>query len=96
MRHGVKLPKNQSPKINEELRKMFDIPYASAIGTIQYVVQYTSGGELILEGYSDAKFQSYEDDAKSQSGFAFKLNGGVVAWKNSKHDTIADSTTEAE
>ncbi|KAL0284173.1 UNVERIFIED_CONTAM: hypothetical protein Sradi_7206700 [Sesamum radiatum] len=41
MRHGVKLSKNQSPKINEELRKMFDIPYASAIGTIQYVVQYT-------------------------------------------------------
>ncbi|KAL0462616.1 UNVERIFIED_CONTAM: Retrovirus-related Pol polyprotein from transposon RE2 [Sesamum latifolium] len=29
-------------------------------------------------------------------GFVFKLNGGVVAWKNSKQDTTADSTTEAE
>ncbi|KAL0378346.1 UNVERIFIED_CONTAM: hypothetical protein Sradi_3140100 [Sesamum radiatum] len=38
-----------------------------------------SGGELILEGYSDASFQSDDDDAKSQSGFVFKLNGGAVA-----------------
>ncbi|KAL0445775.1 UNVERIFIED_CONTAM: Secreted RxLR effector protein [Sesamum latifolium] len=42
------------------------------------------GGELILEGYSDASFQSDDDDAKSQSGFVFKLNGGVVAWKSFK------------
>ncbi|KAK4389836.1 Secreted RxLR effector protein [Sesamum angolense] len=42
------------------------------------------GVELILEGYSDASFQSYKDNAKSQSGFVFKLNGGVVAWKSSK------------
>ncbi|KAL0440205.1 UNVERIFIED_CONTAM: Retrovirus-related Pol polyprotein from transposon TNT 1-94 [Sesamum latifolium] len=55
-----------------------------------------SGGELILEGYSDASFQSDDDDAKSQSGFVFKLNDGVVAWKSSKQDTTADSTTEAE
>ncbi|KAL0453693.1 UNVERIFIED_CONTAM: Copia protein [Sesamum latifolium] len=54
------------------------------------------GGELIREGYSDASFQSDDHDAKSQSSFAFKLNGGVVAWKSSKQDTIADSTTEAE
>ncbi|KAL0445291.1 UNVERIFIED_CONTAM: Retrovirus-related Pol polyprotein from transposon TNT 1-94 [Sesamum latifolium] len=54
------------------------------------------GGELILEGYSDASFQSDDDDAKSQSSFVFKLNGGVVAWKSFKQDTTADSTTEAE
>ncbi|KAL0408383.1 UNVERIFIED_CONTAM: Retrovirus-related Pol polyprotein from transposon TNT 1-94 [Sesamum radiatum] len=121
------------------LEKMFDIPYASAVGSIQYAVQCTrpdvafalsvtsryqacageahwtavktilkylrktkdtflvyGGGELILEGYSNASFQSDEDDAKSQSGFVFKLNGGVVAWRSSKQDTTADSTTEAE
>ncbi|KAL0448690.1 UNVERIFIED_CONTAM: Secreted RxLR effector protein, partial [Sesamum latifolium] len=44
----------------------------------------------------DASFQSDDDDAKSQSGFVFKLNGGVVAWKSSKQATTADSTTEAE
>ncbi|KAL0395415.1 UNVERIFIED_CONTAM: Secreted RxLR effector protein [Sesamum latifolium] len=53
------------------------------------------GGELILKGYTDASFQSNDDDAKSQSGFVFKLNGGMVAWKSSKPDTTTDSTTEA-
>ncbi|KAL0434205.1 UNVERIFIED_CONTAM: Retrovirus-related Pol polyprotein from transposon TNT 1-94 [Sesamum latifolium] len=122
MRHGIKLSKKQSPKIDEELKRMSDIPYASAVGSIQYAVQCTrpdvdyalsvtskyqectgeahwgsvksilkylkrtkdmfliyGGGELILEGCSDASFQSDDDDAKSQSGFVFKLNGGVVA-----------------
>ncbi|KAL0287934.1 UNVERIFIED_CONTAM: Secreted RxLR effector protein [Sesamum calycinum] len=118
---------------------MLDIPYASVVGSIQYVAQCTrpdiayalsvtsiyqacagevhwtalktilkylrrtqdvflvyGGGELILEGFSDARFQSDGDDAKSQLGFIFKLNGGVVAWKSSKQDTTADSTREAE
>ncbi|KAL0329218.1 UNVERIFIED_CONTAM: Retrovirus-related Pol polyprotein from transposon TNT 1-94 [Sesamum radiatum] len=102
MRHGVKLSKKQSPKINEELKRMLDIPYASAVGRIQYVAQCTrpdiayalsvmsryqacareahwtavktilkylrrtkdvflvyGGGELILEGFSDASFHMY-------------------------------------
>ncbi|KAL0427348.1 UNVERIFIED_CONTAM: hypothetical protein Slati_2909600 [Sesamum latifolium] len=54
------------------------------------------GGELILEGYSDASFQSDDDDAKSQSGFVFKLNSGVVALKSFKQDTTVDSTMEVE
>ncbi|KAK4406489.1 Retrovirus-related Pol polyprotein from transposon TNT 1-94 [Sesamum angolense] len=89
MRHGIKLSKKQSPKTDEELKRMLDIPYASAKGSIY-------GGELILEGFSDPSFQSDDDDAKSQSEFVFKLNSGVVAWKSSKQDTTADSTTEAE
>ncbi|KAL0292361.1 UNVERIFIED_CONTAM: Secreted RxLR effector protein [Sesamum calycinum] len=139
MRHGVKLSKKQSPKTDEELKKMLDIPYVSAVGSIQYVVQCTrpdvtyafsvtsryqacareahwtavktilkylrrtkdvflvyGGGELILEGSSDASFQSDDNDAKLQSGFVLKLNGGVVAWKSSKQDTTVDSSMEAE
>ncbi|KAL0455654.1 UNVERIFIED_CONTAM: hypothetical protein Slati_0904600 [Sesamum latifolium] len=114
MRHGIKLSKKQSPKTDEELKRMSNIPYASAVGSIQHVVQCTrpdiayalsvtsryqacaSGGELILERYSDASFQSDDDDAKSQSNFVFKLNGGMVAWKSSKQNTTADSTTKAE
>ncbi|KAL0406196.1 UNVERIFIED_CONTAM: Retrovirus-related Pol polyprotein from transposon TNT 1-94 [Sesamum latifolium] len=85
----------QSPKTDEELKRMSNIPSASAVGSIQYVLDLRCG-ELILEGYSDVSFQTDDDDAKSQSGFVFKLNGGVVAWKSFKQDTIADSTTEAE
>ncbi|KAL0439001.1 UNVERIFIED_CONTAM: hypothetical protein Slati_2383100 [Sesamum latifolium] len=99
MRHGIKLFKKQSPKTDEKLKRISNIPYASAVGTIQYDVQCTrpdvayalsvtsryqacageahwgavksilkylkrtkymfliyGGGELILEGYSDASF----------------------------------------
>ncbi|KAL0313100.1 UNVERIFIED_CONTAM: Retrovirus-related Pol polyprotein from transposon TNT 1-94 [Sesamum radiatum] len=122
MRHGIKLFMKQSPKTDKEHKRMSNIPYASALGSIQYVVQCTrpnvayalsvtsryqacaekahwdavksirkylkrtkdmfliyGGGELILEGYSDASFRSDDNDAKSQSNFVFKLNGGVVA-----------------
>ncbi|KAL0445487.1 UNVERIFIED_CONTAM: Retrovirus-related Pol polyprotein from transposon TNT 1-94 [Sesamum latifolium] len=75
-------------------------------GTVKSILKYLKrtkdifliygGGELILEGYSDASFQSDDDDAKSQLSFAFKLNGGVIAWKSSNQDTTQDSTTEAE
>ncbi|KAL0411190.1 UNVERIFIED_CONTAM: Retrovirus-related Pol polyprotein from transposon TNT 1-94 [Sesamum latifolium] len=113
MRHGIKLSKKQSPKTNEELKRMSNIPYASAVESIQYVVRCTRpdvayalsvtsryqacAGEAhwgaIKSILNDASFQSNDDDAKSQSGFLFKLNGGVVAWKSSKQDTTADSTT---
>ncbi|KAL0462856.1 UNVERIFIED_CONTAM: hypothetical protein Slati_0173200 [Sesamum latifolium] len=54
------------------------------------------GGELILEGYIGTSFQSDDGDAKSQSNFVFKINGGVAAWKSSKQATTQDSTMKAE
>jgi hypothetical protein len=54
--------------------------------------------ELIVEGYSDAIFQTDADadDSKTQSGFVFYLNGGALSWKSSKQESVADSTTEVE
>lgn len=52
--------------------------------------------ELVVNGYTDASFQTDKDDFRSQSGFVFCLNGGAVSWKSSKQDTVADSTTEVE
>ena len=52
--------------------------------------------ELIVNGYTDAAFQTNAEDSRSQSGFVFCLNGGDVSWKSSKQDTVADSTTESE
>ncbi|KAL0381253.1 UNVERIFIED_CONTAM: hypothetical protein Sangu_0189600, partial [Sesamum angustifolium] len=54
------------------------------------------GGELILEDYSDASFQSNDDNVKCQSGFVFKLNGAMVGLKSSTQATTVDSTIEAE
>ncbi|KAL0355265.1 UNVERIFIED_CONTAM: hypothetical protein Sradi_3973400 [Sesamum radiatum] len=66
----------------------------SAVNTIIKYLKRTNdmfliygGGELILEGYNDTGFQSDDEDAKSQSGYVFKCNGGVVAWKSSKQTT---------
>ncbi|KAK4383010.1 hypothetical protein Sango_2818200 [Sesamum angolense] len=86
MRHEIKLSKKQSPKTNEELKRMSDIPYASAVESI-LVVQCTkpdAAYALSVTSYSDISFQSDDDGAKSQSNFVFKLNGSVVAWKSSK------------
>ncbi len=57
---------------------------------------YGGEEELSVKGYTDASFQTDQDDSRSQSGFVFCLNGGAVSWKSSKQSTVADSTTEAE
>ena len=57
---------------------------------------YGGEEELVVNGYTDASFQTDPDDSHSQSGYVFTLNGGVVSWKSSKQETVADSTTEAE
>ncbi|KAL0325250.1 UNVERIFIED_CONTAM: hypothetical protein Sradi_5094300 [Sesamum radiatum] len=38
---GIKLSKKYSPKTDEELKRMLDIPYTSAAGSVQHVVQCT-------------------------------------------------------
>ena len=52
--------------------------------------------ELVINGYTDASFQTDKDDFRSQSGYVFCLNGGAVSWRSSKKHTIADSTTETK
>ena len=47
--------------------------------------------DLVVNGYTDASFQSDKDDFRSQSGYVFCLNGGAVSWKSSKQSTVADS-----
>ena len=51
--------------------------------------------ELVVNGYTDASFQTDKDDFLSQSSYVFYLNGGAVSWRSSKQDIIADSTIEA-
>ncbi|GJW46225.1 hypothetical protein Tco_0077871 [Tanacetum coccineum] len=40
--------------------------------------------ELRVDCYCDAGFETDKDDTKSQTGYVFILNGGVVDWKSSK------------
>ncbi|KAL0283526.1 UNVERIFIED_CONTAM: hypothetical protein Sangu_2884800, partial [Sesamum angustifolium] len=48
------------------------------------------GEELILEGYSNANFQSNDNDAKSQSEFVFKLNDVCGSLKSFNPDAVID------
>ncbi|KAL0455836.1 UNVERIFIED_CONTAM: Retrovirus-related Pol polyprotein from transposon RE2 [Sesamum latifolium] len=62
VRHGVKLSKKKSPKTDEELRKIFDIPYASAVGSIQYDVQCTRP-DVAFAFSVTSRYQAYASKA---------------------------------
>ena len=40
---------------------------------------YGGDKELVVNGYVDTSFDTNPDDSKSQSGYAFLLNGGAVS-----------------
>jgi hypothetical protein len=52
--------------------------------------------ELNIKGYVDASFDTDPDDSKSQTGYVFMLNEGMVSWESCKQDLVAQSTMESE
>ncbi|GJZ52410.1 retrotransposon protein, putative, ty1-copia subclass [Tanacetum coccineum] len=52
--------------------------------------------ELRVSCYTDAGYLTDADDLKSQTGYVFILNGGVVDWKSAKQSIFATSSAEAE
>jgi hypothetical protein len=57
---------------------------------------YGGEEELVVMGYTNASFQTDQDNSNSQSEYVFTINGRAVSWKSSKKETVVDSTTEAE
>ena len=57
---------------------------------------YGGEDELGVKGYTDVSYLTDLDDSRSQSGYVFVMNRGVVSWKSSKQDIVSASTTEAE
>ncbi|KAL0302115.1 UNVERIFIED_CONTAM: Retrovirus-related Pol polyprotein from transposon TNT 1-94 [Sesamum calycinum] len=70
-----------------------------ARGGFSYFITFTDDhswyGYVYLIRYKFEAFVTFKE-FRLESGFIFKLNSGVVAWKSSKQDTTADSTMEAE
>nr|GEX25848.1 hypothetical protein [Tanacetum cinerariifolium] len=52
--------------------------------------------ELKVSCYTDTGYLTDADDLKSQTGYVFILNGGVVDWKSTKQSIFATSSTGAE
>ncbi|GKC83407.1 retrotransposon protein, putative, ty1-copia subclass [Tanacetum coccineum] len=52
--------------------------------------------ELRVSCYTDAGYLTDADDLKSQTGYVFVLNGGVVDWKITKKSIFETSSTDVE
>ncbi|KAL2228361.1 UNVERIFIED_CONTAM: Retrovirus-related Pol polyprotein from transposon TNT 1-94 [Sesamum indicum] len=81
MRHGIKMSKKQSPKIGEELKRISDIPYASACTRpdVAYALSVTS------------RYQAYAEEAHWSAWWSTKDIARMVSSKKrirplSKHD----------
>nr|GEU72225.1 malonyl-coenzyme A:anthocyanin 3-O-glucoside-6''-O-malonyltransferase-like [Tanacetum cinerariifolium] len=141
-REKHKLNKSQGASTPAELKRMQNVSYASAVGSIMYAVRCTRPDvafaqnltsqfqqnpgdihwttvknilmylrntkdmflvyrgdlkrELKVSCYTDAGYLTGADDLKSQTGYVFILNGGVVDWKSAKQSIFATSSVEAE
>nr|GEZ78467.1 hypothetical protein [Tanacetum cinerariifolium] len=52
--------------------------------------------ELRVFCYTNTGYLTAADDMKSQTGYVFVLNGGVVDWKSTKHNIFATLSIDAE
>nr|GEV33882.1 hypothetical protein [Tanacetum cinerariifolium] len=84
MQEKLKLSKSQDASTPAELKRMHNVPYASAVGSIMVFC------------YTDAGYLTDADDLKSQTGYVFILNGGAINWKSAKQSIFATSSAEAE
>ncbi|KAM1806975.1 hypothetical protein ACFX11_030046 [Malus domestica] len=50
----------------------------------------------VLEGYSDADWNTLSEDSKVTSGYIFNIAGVAVSWKSKKQTILAQSTMESE
>lgn len=65
-------------------------------GTLDYELHLGGGNHLKFECYVDADWAGEASDRKSNTGFIFKLGGGLVGWGCRKQTAVALSSTEAE
>ena len=73
---------------------------------IKRVMKYLSGTKLhglfyekypaVLEGFSDADWNTLSSDSLFTTGYIFTLGGGAICWKSKKQTIIANFTMEVE
>src|SRR3954454_18655446 len=60
------------------------------------VLTYEGDEQLVVNGYTNARWNTDPDDSKSQSGYVFILNGAAASWRSAKQSVVAKSSTESE
>ncbi|XP_077230109.1 uncharacterized protein LOC143863304 [Tasmannia lanceolata] len=51
---------------------------------------------VVLEGFSDADWNTLSEDSKATIGYVFTIGGGAVSWRSKKQTIIAQSTMKSE
>ncbi|GJY99144.1 hypothetical protein Tco_0516574 [Tanacetum coccineum] len=112
MQEKLRLSKSQGASTPAELKRMQDVPYASAVSSIMYAVRCTLPDVAFAQNIT-SRFQQnlgdlhwttvknilkYLRNTKDMflTGYVFVLNGGVVDWKSAKQSIFATSSAEAE
>nr|GEX66600.1 retrotransposon protein, putative, Ty1-copia subclass [Tanacetum cinerariifolium] len=103
------LNNTQGASTPKEVKRMQNVPYSLAVGSIMYAVRCTrpdvaftqnitsrfqqNPAEFRVDCYCDAGFKTDRDDIKSQTAYVLILNGCAVDWKSFKQSTTAMSAT---
>ncbi|GKA61298.1 retrotransposon protein, putative, ty1-copia subclass [Tanacetum coccineum] len=112
MQEKLRLSKSQGASTPAELKRMQNVPYASAVGSIMYDVRCTRPDVAFAQNIT-SRFQQnpgdlhwttvknilkYLRNTKDMflTGYVFVLNGGAVDWKSAKQSIFATSSAEAE
>ncbi|GKA80972.1 hypothetical protein Tco_0787664 [Tanacetum coccineum] len=73
MQERLDLNQTQGASTHEEVKRMQNVHYASAVESI-----INPEAELRVDCYCDAGFKTDRDDIKSQTRYVFILNGGTM------------------
>ncbi|KAL6332395.1 hypothetical protein AAG906_004970 [Vitis piasezkii] len=94
-----RLSTNQCPKIDDEVKDMSKVLYASAVGCLMYAMVCTrldlacvvSVSDPSVRGYVDADYAGDLDDRRSTTSYVFTLGGGLICWKFMIQSLISQS-----
>ncbi|GJU37351.1 retrotransposon protein, putative, ty1-copia subclass [Tanacetum coccineum] len=112
MQEKLRLNKSKGALTPAELKRMQNVPYASAVSLIMYAVRCTHPDVAFAQNIT-SRFQQnpgdlhwttfknilkYLRNTKDMflTGYVFVLSGGVVDWKSAKQSIFATSSAEAE
>ncbi|GJR84590.1 hypothetical protein Tco_0155375 [Tanacetum coccineum] len=102
----LRLSKSQGASTPAELKRMQNVPYASVVGSIMYVVRCTRPDVAFAQNIT-SQFQQNPGDLHwttvknimkylKNTKDMFLVYGGAVDWKSAKQSIFATSSAEAE
>ncbi|GJZ61166.1 retrotransposon protein, putative, ty1-copia subclass, partial [Tanacetum coccineum] len=106
MQEKLRLSKSQGASTPAELKRMQNVPYASAVGSIMYVVRCTrpdvAFAQNIISRFQQNPCDLHWTTVKNILKYLrntkdmFLVYGGAVDWKSAKQSIFATSSAEAE